>query len=99
MTRYARAVHEPVSATRPQQSPATSATELAHWLSATAEVAVHGDLDVAVSGISLSTARVRPGDVYRGTLSMFEHAGFEVVARRRANRTSPERPIVRRALG
>lgn len=27
-------------------------------------MAVHGDLDVAVSGISLSTARIRPGDLY-----------------------------------
>ena len=64
MTRYARPVQDPVSATRPQQSPSTPATELADWLSATTEVSVHGDLDVAVSGMSLSTSRVRPGDLY-----------------------------------
>ena len=64
VTRYPRPVHEPESATRPQQSPSTPATELADWLSATTDVAVHGDLAVAVSGISLSTARVRPGDLY-----------------------------------
>jgi hypothetical protein len=29
---------------------------------------------------------------------MFEHAGFEVVERRQANRTSAPRPIVRRSL-
>ena len=42
--------------------------------------------------------RVPPGDVYRGTLSMFERAGFKVVARRQWNSTTPVRPIVRRAL-
>jgi GNAT superfamily N-acetyltransferase len=40
--------------------------------------------------------RVPAANVYRGTLAMFERAGFEVVARRRANRVSPEHPIVRR---
>ena len=64
MTRYARPVQDPVSATRPQQSPSTPATELADWLSAMTEVSVHGDLDVAVAGMSLSTSRVRPGDLY-----------------------------------
>jgi len=42
--------------------------------------------------------RVPPGDVYRGTLSMFERAGFKVVAHRQWNSTTPVRPIVRRAL-
>ncbi|HVM25076.1 MAG TPA: GNAT family N-acetyltransferase [Candidatus Limnocylindrales bacterium] len=42
--------------------------------------------------------RILSANVYRGTLAMFQRAGFEVVARRRANRTSPERPIVRRAV-
>jgi len=40
--------------------------------------------------------RVPAANVYKGTLAMFERAGFEVVARRRANRVSPEHPIVRR---
>lgn len=42
--------------------------------------------------------RLRAAQVYHGTLSMFERAGFEVVTRRRANRSSPERPIVRLRL-
>nr|WP_307853827.1 UDP-N-acetylmuramoyl-L-alanyl-D-glutamate--2,6-diaminopimelate ligase [Nocardioides palaemonis] len=60
-------VHDPGargSATRPRTTPATPAADLADWLSASTDVTVHGDLDVVVSGISLSTARVEPGDVY-----------------------------------
>jgi len=34
---------------------------------------------------------------YNGTVRLFEDAGFEVVARRRANRISPEQPIMRKA--
>jgi GNAT superfamily N-acetyltransferase len=43
--------------------------------------------------------RVSAASAYRGTLTMFERAGFDVVARRRFNRTSPVRPIVRLDLG
>jgi GNAT superfamily N-acetyltransferase len=39
--------------------------------------------------------RIASANAYRGTLSMFERAGFEVVARRQWNATSPIRPIVR----
>jgi len=42
--------------------------------------------------------RISAADAYRGTLSMFERAGFEVAARRQANATSPVRPIVRRRV-
>lgn len=42
--------------------------------------------------------RLPSANAYKGTLSMFERAGFEVAARRRANRASAERPIVRRSL-
>jgi GNAT superfamily N-acetyltransferase len=42
--------------------------------------------------------RVPAANVYQGTLSMFESEGFEVVARRQFNRTSPVRPIVRLEL-
>ena len=42
--------------------------------------------------------RRRAADVYQGTLSMFERAGFEVVERRQWNPTTPIRPIVRLAL-
>ncbi|HET9084327.1 MAG TPA: GNAT family N-acetyltransferase [Candidatus Limnocylindrales bacterium] len=41
--------------------------------------------------------RIRAGDVFRGTLSMFDKAGFEVVARRATTGGAP-RPIVRRAI-
>ncbi len=38
----------------------------------------------------------KPGsDLWRGTLSLFAGAGFEVVATRRHNKASPPRPIVR----
>jgi UDP-N-acetylmuramoyl-L-alanyl-D-glutamate--2,6-diaminopimelate ligase len=53
-----------VSATRPQHPPSTPLAELAGWLAGTVEVETHGDLAVAVTGLSLSTARVRPGDLY-----------------------------------
>jgi GNAT superfamily N-acetyltransferase len=46
----------------------------------------------------LEGRRVNAANVYHGTLSMFESAGFEVVARRQFNRTTPVRPIVRRDL-
>ena len=42
--------------------------------------------------------RIPSANVYMGTFTMFERAGFEVVERRRANRNSVTRPIVRRAL-
>ena len=42
--------------------------------------------------------RVPAANAYKGTLTMFERAGFEVAARRRANRASSERPIVRRRV-
>lgn len=42
--------------------------------------------------------RIPAASAYKGTLAMFEKAGFEVVARRQANRASPPRPIVRLRL-
>jgi len=42
--------------------------------------------------------RIPSASAYKGTLSMFERAGFVVVARRRHNQTTPERPIVRLEL-
>jgi GNAT superfamily N-acetyltransferase len=47
---------------------------------------------------STGDARRRAADVYQGTLSMFERAGFEVVERRQWNPSTPVRPIVRRSL-
>ena len=45
-----------------------------------------------------SGSRVPSANVYHGTLSMFERAGFTVVERRQHHAASPVRPIVRRAL-
>jgi GNAT superfamily N-acetyltransferase len=42
--------------------------------------------------------KVPAANLYHGSLSMFEDAGFEVVARRQFNKTTPVRPIVRRDL-
>ncbi len=42
--------------------------------------------------------RIDSALVYKGTLAMFERAGFTVVDRRQWNATTPVRPIVRLAL-
>ena len=42
--------------------------------------------------------RLPAADAYKGTVGMFERAGFRVVERRQANRTTPMRPIVRRRV-
>lgn len=52
------------AATRPRTAPSVPAAALADWLRGLGDVSVHGDLDVPVSGITLSTARVCPGDLY-----------------------------------
>jgi len=49
--------------------------------------------------VDTSDGRVAAAAVYHGTLSMFERAGFEVVAERRSSSTSKPRIIVRRELG
>lgn len=42
--------------------------------------------------------RIPAASAYKGTLALFERAGFKEVARRRANSASPARPIVRKRL-
>jgi GNAT superfamily N-acetyltransferase len=42
--------------------------------------------------------RVPAAYAFAGTVSMFERAGFTVVARRQFNKTSPVHPIVRRRI-
>ena len=42
--------------------------------------------------------RLPAANAYKGTVGMFERAGFKVVERRQANRTTPVRPIVRRRV-
>lgn len=58
----------------------------------------HNAVALEAYPIDTSGGRLRSAQVYQGTLSMFERAGFEVVTHRRANRSSPERPIVRLTL-
>ena len=48
--------------------------------------------------VDTSGGRVPSANVYHGTLSMFERAGFRVAERRQATKTSAPRPIVRRAI-
>jgi GNAT superfamily N-acetyltransferase len=43
-------------------------------------------------------ARISSANAFKGTLAMFERAGFEVVARRQASPSGTPHPIVRRAL-
>lgn len=42
--------------------------------------------------------RIPAAHAFKGTVPMFEDAGFELVDRRQANRTSAPRPIVRREV-
>jgi GNAT superfamily N-acetyltransferase len=60
--------------------------------------AEHGATLLEAYPVDTAGERVPAANAYKGTLDMFERAGFSVAARRRANRASPERPIVRRSL-
>jgi GNAT superfamily N-acetyltransferase len=55
----------------------------------------HGATTLEAYPADTTAGRVPAANAYHGTLSMFERAGFSVVARRQWNRTSPVRPIVR----
>ena len=58
----------------------------------------HGATALEAYPVDTGGAKIAAANAYHGTLSMFERAGFEVVARRQWNRTSPLRPIVRLEL-
>ena len=58
----------------------------------------HGATVIEAYPVDTAGQRIASSSAYKGTLSMFERAGFTVVARRRDNRTSPVRPIVRRTV-
>ena len=58
----------------------------------------HGATLVEAYPVETDGERVPAAQAYKGTLGMFERAGFDVVERRRANSTSAPRPIVRRAI-
>jgi GNAT superfamily N-acetyltransferase len=58
----------------------------------------HGATLLEAYPVETDGERVPAADAFKGTLGMFERAGFEVVDRRRANSVSAPRPIVRRAI-
>lgn len=58
----------------------------------------HGATMLEAYPVDTGGGRVPSANVYHGTLTMFERAGFRVVERRQVNRSSPVRPIVRRGL-
>ena len=58
----------------------------------------HGATLVEAYPVETDGERVPAAQAFKGTLGMFERAGFEVVERRRANSASAPRPIVRRSI-
>jgi ribosomal protein S18 acetylase RimI-like enzyme len=60
--------------------------------------AEHGAALIEGYPVDTGGARIPSANAYMGTLGMYERAGFTEVERRRANRTSAERPIMRLAL-
>lgn len=58
----------------------------------------HGATMLEAYPVDTAGDRVASANLYHGSLSMFERAGFRVVERRQFNSTSPVRPIVRRGL-
>ena len=58
----------------------------------------HGATLVEAYPVETDGERVPAAQAYKGTLGMFERAGFDVVERRQANSASAPRPIVRRAV-
>ena len=58
----------------------------------------HGATMLEAYPVETGGQRVASANLYHGTLSMFERAGFRVVERRRAPGATTERPIVRRGL-
>ena len=58
----------------------------------------HGATMLEAYPVDATDGRVPAAVAYRGTLGMFERAGFTVVDRRQWNPTTPVRPIVRMAL-
>jgi GNAT superfamily N-acetyltransferase len=58
----------------------------------------HGATLVEAYPVETDGERIPAAQAYKGTLGMFERAGFDVVERRQANSESAPRPIVRRAV-
>ncbi|HEY6608116.1 MAG TPA: GNAT family N-acetyltransferase [Candidatus Limnocylindria bacterium] len=58
----------------------------------------HGATLLEAYPVDTVNGRVPAAHAFKGTVAMFERAGFEVVERRQANRSSAPRPMVRRAV-
>ncbi len=58
----------------------------------------HGATLLEAYPVDASEGRVQAATAFKGTLAMYERAGFEVVTSRQANRNSAPRPIVRRSV-
>ena len=58
----------------------------------------HGATLVEAYPVDTEGGRVPAAQAFKGTLGMFERAGFDVVARRRGSSASASRPIVRRSI-
>ena len=58
----------------------------------------HGATLLEAYPVDTDGERVPAALAFKGTVGMFEGAGFEVVERRRANKSSAPRPIVRRRI-
>jgi GNAT superfamily N-acetyltransferase len=58
----------------------------------------HGATLLEAYPADTGSGRVSAASAYKGTVGMFEAAGFEVVERRQWNKTTPVRPIVRRSV-
>ena len=58
----------------------------------------HGATLLEAYPADIEGGRISAAKAFKGTVPMFEAAGFGVVERRQANRTSAPRPIVRRAV-
>lgn len=58
----------------------------------------HGATLVEAYPVDPSRGRVPAASAFTGAMSMFEATGFAVVERRQWNKTTPVRPIVRRAI-
>ncbi len=58
----------------------------------------HGATLLEAYPVDSSRGRVPAASAFTGPLAMFEHAGFQVVERRKGNAATPVRPIVRRAI-
>jgi GNAT superfamily N-acetyltransferase len=58
----------------------------------------HGAATLEAYPVDPSRGRVPAASAFMGPMTMYEKAGFDVVARRQWNATTPVRPIVRRDL-